>query len=723
MSETRRGRVVSGLKWTGGVCAGFMIVLTLGSGAVRSQDRPAGKAEDSPIAAVAKKIAGAYKSGALAVTWKEGGKAFEYRKDGKIYRYDVASKKAAEVKPEKPEAPPARPAGGRFAGRARGRQFDAALSPDGTLRAFHRARNLWLSDPKGVIESAVTTDGKDSTRVKYGKASWVYGEELFQDTAIWWSPDSQKVAYYRFDESRVSDYYLALGQADLQTRLDAEPYPKAGTPNPIADLYVFDLKTKVSVKIDVRDGKPFDDQVLGHYVYRVSWSNDSKALLFHRTNRLQNVLELVAANPVSGVCRVVVREEWPASWIENNPEMKILKDGNRFLWATERTGWKNYELWDLTGKRLAALTSHAFEAARVVRVDEDAGVVDYLARSGDNPLKIQLHRVGLDGKNDRRLTDPALNHSVDVAPDGRHFIDVAQTHDKAPVTRLVDADGKVIDTLSVSDLSKLDALGLKRVELFTFKADDGATDLYGMLHRPAKFDAAKIYPLLVSVYAGPETDGASETFTLPNVYSEFGYLVATLDSRSAGGRGKSFRDAIYRRLGQVEIDDQAAGVKALQRRPYVDGKRVGVFGGSYGGYASIMCLLRHPGVFRAACASSSVTDYRNYDTIYTERYMRTPAENKAGYDAGSGVVHAADLKGRLMLYYGTADNNVHPSNTLQLIAALNRARKRYDLQVGPDAGHSGISRERMLEFFNESLATKPPIGNVGDRPRTSERLR
>jgi dipeptidyl-peptidase-4 len=326
-----------------------------------------------------------------------------------------------------------------------------------------------------------------------------------------------------------------------------------------------------------------------------------------------------------------------------------------------------------------------------------------MARSGDNPMKLQLHRVGLDGKGDQRLTDPAYYHTVNLAPDGRHIIDVAQTHSSPPVTRLLDAEGKVLAELAQSDLTAFDQLGLQRVELLKFKAADGETDLYGLLHRPSNFDPSKKYPLLVSVYAGPGTNGARETFATPNPLTEYGFLVATFDSRSAGGRGKRFLDAIYLKLGVTEIDDQAAGVKSLWDRPYVDRNRVGIYGTSYGGYASVLCLLRHPDVFQAACASSPVTDYRHYDTIYTERYMWTPQENKAGYDAGSAMTYADKLKGRLMLYYGTADNNVHPSNTLQFIRALQRAGKSFEVQVGPDQGHSAISQPRMMEFFIENL--------------------
>lgn len=658
---------------------------------------------------MSKKAAGAFRSGALSVTWKDGGKAFEYRKDGKPYRFDIADGKAREAAPTAAE--PDASAGRRRRGGGgleRGRQAASVTSPDGSLKAFCRDRNLWVGDAKGLIEVAVTADGSVKDRIKNATASWVYGEELYQTTAMWWSPDGTKLAYYRFDESKVPDYFLSLDQTKFQDRLDVEAYPKVGAPNPVVDLFVYDLAAKKATRVDVRDGRPFEDPVVGHYVYKVSWSADGKELLFHRTNRLQNVMEFTAADPATGKCRVIVREEWPASWTENSPDMEFLADGKRFVWSSERTGFKNFYLYELSGKLLATLTDHGYDVGRIVRVDEGAGKLYYTAHSGDNPMKEQLQRVGLDGKGDARLTDPAFHHAVNLAPDGKHFVDVAQTHDTPPSTRLADADGKIVAELAESDLSKFEALGLKRVELLTFKAADGATELYGLLHKPSDFDPKKTYPMIVQVYAGPATNAAREVFAVPSPLTEYGFLVAGFDSRSAGGRGKKFLDAIYKRLGRTEIDDQAAGVKSLWSRPYVDKERVGIAGTSYGGYASILCLLRHPDVFHAAVASSSVTDFRQYDTIYTERYMATPKENKEGYDLASAMTYAEKLKGRLLIYYGTADNNVHPSNSLQLIQALQRAGKSFEVQVGPDQGHSAVNRDRMMEFLIENLATRCP---------------
>ncbi len=653
-------------------------------------------------------IPGSVKLGALQVKWIDGGKAFEYQRDGKLFRYDIATRQAAEATVASAGGPAEDGLRGRrMPGVERGRQLAIVNSPDGKLKAFHRDRNLWLSEVSGANESAVTTDGNEKQRIKYGIASWVYGEELSQNSARWWSPDSKKVAFYRFDESKVPDYFLQLGQAQLQSVMDIEAYPKAGVDNPVADMLVYDVATKKTVKLDVRDGKPFENAVVGHYVYNVKWSPDGTELLCNRTNRRQNIMEFTACDPTTGKCRVIVREEWLPSWTDNSPELRFLKDNKRFLWESERTGYKNFYLYDLSGKLLVTLTNHPFEVASIVRVDEEAGLLYYLARSGDNHMKLQLHRVGLDGRGDKRLTDPAFNHTANIAPDGKHFIDVAQTHNTPPVTRLVDVDGKVISEVAKSDTTKFEQLGLQRVELIKYKAADGQTQLHGLLHKPSNFDPNKKYPLLVSVYAGPATNGAREAFTLPNAMTEYGFLVASLDSRSAGGRGKKFLDAIYQKLGVVEMDDQAAGVKSLWDRPYLDKNRVGIFGTSYGGYASALCLLRHPDVFQAASASSAVTSWQHYDTIYTERYMWIPQENKAGYEAGNAMNYADKLQGRLMIYYGTADNNVHPNNAMQLIAALQRAGKSFEVQVGPDRGHSGISTERMMEFFIENLVLKP----------------
>jgi dipeptidyl-peptidase-4 len=584
------------------------------------------------------------------------------------------------------------------------------------MKAFYKDRNLWLGGADGSNQFAITTDGSEKDRVKYGTASWVYGEELSQRTAMWWSPDSRRIAYYRFDEKQVPDYFLPMNQTQVQDTLDVEAYPKPGKPNPVVDLFVYDVVSKRATRLDVRDGKPFDNASVGYYVYNVAWSADGSEILVNRTNRRQNVLELAACSPESGACRAVVHEEWPTGWIENRPGMRFLQDGRRFIWESQRSGWKNFYLYDLAGRLIAPLTHlTAAEADSVVLVDEARGLFYYTARDGDNFLKLQLHRATLDGKSDKRLTDPAFMHSITPSPGGAYFVDVAQTHDTPPVTRLLDSDGKIVAELAKSDTSKFDQLGLKKVEMFTYTAADGVTQLHGMIHFPSTFDPSRKYPALANVYGGPEAAATSERFTLPSATTEYGFLVLTLDSRAVPGMGKRALDSTYLKLGQTEMDDMAEGVKALWNRPYFDKDRVGIHGSSYGGYASAMEILRHPDVFAAASAASPPTDWRNYDTIYTERYMWIPEENKDGYDAGAAVTYAGNLKGRLLIYYGTSDNNVHPANSLQLIKALQQAGKSFEVQIGPDQGHSNVNAQRMMEFFIENLVMKPAGGKAGTR--------
>jgi dipeptidyl-peptidase-4 len=676
------------------------------SSSAHAQDRLRGMPGWERYESMRNEIQPSVLSGAVQVTWSEDGESFEYVRDGMRFRYGVDSRSTTAL--GAPDRPAGRGGFGRGGGPARGRQFESAESPDGTHEAFYRDRNLWIRDAAGK-EVAITTDGSEEDRIKYGSASWVYGEELGQRTAMWWSPDGRKLAYYRFDESGVQDYYLQMDQTQIQSALDIEAYPKAGTDNPVVDIFVHDVATGESVRVDIRDGQSFENDVVGHYVYAVAWSQDGTELVMHRTNRRQNAMELAACDPSTGACRVIVREEWLTGWVDNTPTMRFLEDGNRFIWGSERTGFQNYYLYDRSGKLHATLTDHPFEVAGIERVDEEAGVLWYTARSGDNHMKLQLHRVDLDGGNSVRLTDPAFNHTVEIAPDGEFFVDVAQTHDQPPVTRLMDARGREVAVIAESDLTRFDELGLRMTEFFTYTAADSQTTLYGSIDFPSNFDPSRKYPVLVPVYGGPASGSnvPRETFTTPHPYTEYGFLVVNVSSRAAPGMGKHTLDAIYEKLGVTEIDDMAEGVKALGDRPYVDAGLVGMYGTSYGGYTAIMSLLRYPDVIAAAAASSPVTDWRHYDTIYTERYMYTPQDNTEGYDAGSAMSYVDQLRGRLMLYYGTADNNVHPSNMMQLIGALQRAGRSFEVQVGPDRGHSGMNQDRMMEFFIENLVIRP----------------
>jgi dipeptidyl-peptidase-4 len=638
--------------------------------------------------------------GDVSVTWSEDGSSCFYEWQGKRWKWEASGKVT-----ETTEQPPKRAerAGRRRASPDRGRQYTEVFSSDGKRRAFFRDQNVFLSDADGMDERQVSMDGNVAARTKNGQASWVYGEELYVREAMWFSPDGRYLAYYHFNESAVRDYYVVLDQTKFQATLDVEAYPKAGTDNPTVEIRVYDTVTGQSAKVDGEFGP--DGKELAHYLYQVRWSPDGTELFYHRTNRKQNRMQWCAYHPAKLASRVILEESRPQSWTDNAPPLTWLEDGQRFIWTSERNGYRNLYLYQVTGKLLQVLTRHECDVQDVVRVDEKLGVVFYTARSAPNPYRLQLHRVGLNGRGERRLTDPGYHHRVQVSPSGKHFVDTAETNNEAPVTRVIDANGKAMTELARSDLTKFESLGLKKTKVIEFLAADGQTKLYGEIQFPSDFDAGKKYPVLVSTYAGPDSGGGFDRFQLPNVSTEFGFLVASFEGRGTLGRGKAFKEAVYGKLGVVEIDDQAAGAKYLQTLPYVDGKRIGIHGVSYGGYASAMALLRHPEAFAAACASASVTDWRHYDTIYTERYMGLPWENEnlKGYVAGSAITYAKQLKGRLMLFFGTADNNVHPSNSLQLAQALNSAGKSYEMMAGPDQGHTGLGFARMMEFFIDHL--------------------
>jgi len=389
-----------------------------------------------------------------------------------------------------------------------------------------------------------------------------------------------------------------------------------------------------------------------------------------------------------------------------SPLPRWLSDGKRFIWESERNGWKNIYLYDLTGKLIAPLTTATtYETDAIVKIDEANNLLFYTARDGDNYLKLQLHRVGLDGKNDVRLTNPEFNHTISgnctaapagcaISRDNRYVIDVYQTHDQPSATQMLDATtGKVLAQIAKSDTAQYDAAGFKRTEQFSYLAADGKTKLFGQISFPSNFDPSKKYPTLVAVYGGPILQNTipAENFVGPCATCEYGFLQVLLGYRGVFGTGKRAADALYMHLGVAEMDDMALGIKALWSRPYFDKDRVGIYGTSYGGYTAATMILRYPDVIAAASSSSPVTSWQHYDTIYT----------------GSDLKYVSDLRGRLLLYFGTADNNVHQNNSMQLIRALQQAGKSFELQVGPDQPHTGVNFSRMLEFFIENLVMYP----------------
>ena len=677
----------------------------------------------------ASQIPRSVKMGSVNAAWAEDSSYFDYTLDGRRMRFDLATLKAGEAPAFDPSPRENQRAAPQLTGGvmlARGRGGDSnVLSPDGQNRAFTRDFNLWVVPVAGGKERQISTDGSKEARIRNGVGSYVYLEEFSVSSPVWWSPDGRRIAWMRYDESLTEDYFLQLEQTKTLSTILTEVYPHPGSNNPVADLMVYDLDTGVTTRMDTREGKTFTNDVVGHYVWAAQWTKDGSEILVRRADRRQHVYDIGACSPVTGKCRTVVRETRP-TWASGGAP-RFLADGKRFIWASERTDFRNWYLYDLSGKQLAKLTDHKFDVAEIVKVDEAAGVMWYMARSGDNYMKMQLHRVKLNGSGDRRLTDPAFTHRVDVSSDGKYFVDVAQLHDQAPVSRLLDGNGKVLTELAKSDMSEFDRLGLKKTELFTFKAADGTTELHGLLQFPSTFDPSKKYPMLVSVYGGPSTNGASENFSPASPLAEYGFLILRLDARSAAGKGRKSLDQFYQQLGIVEMDDIAAGIRSLWSRPYLDRNRVGIYGTSYGGTTAATVILRHPDVVQAAVSNSPVTDYRLYDSAYPERYLGLPQTDKQAYDQAAVLTYADDLRDDrdLMIYYGTSDDNVHPKNSLQFIKALQTAGKSFEVQVGPDRGHTSVDTQRMMEFFIDKLVLNAsrnaaPAANDVTGPRAAE---
>jgi dipeptidyl-peptidase-4 len=618
------------------------------------------------------------------------GKKVQFQAFNKTFIYDLASAKLIVFEPEK------------RIGLGRTRTAGDVLSPDLRYRAFTRNFNLFVKDMNGN-EDVLTNDGYEDLR--NGLPDWVYPEELGQDEAFWWSPDSKKIAFMQFDERPVTKYPIIH---DIQPipKLEMLGYPKPGGNNPIVRLFIVDVASKKIVRLDTGDD-------LDVYLYRGKWTNDGREFTYLRLNRLQNKLELFAADPATGKTRPLLLDTDPCYIESDRIDLVFLKDNQRFVWASERSGWREIYLYDLAGKLLKQLTDSKLPVLSIQGVDEARGWVHFSVAEV-NGTETHSCKVKLDGTGFARLTREPGSHTVSFSPTYDFYADAFSSFDQPSKTTLYQADGKAVKVISESTLSKeLQAAKLIKPEHFLFKSADGKYDLDGLLYFPAHFDPNDKYPLILSVYGGPGAKGVTNRYNMTDgnqALAQLGFLVAVCDYRGVSGRGKAFQNLHYMKLGQVELEDHVAFVKALGQRPYVDAARVGIQGASYGGYFTCIALLKAPDVFHVGVATSSVTDWINYDSIYTERFMRRPQDNPDGYEKGSCLTYAKNLKGHLYLQHGAIDDNVHPGNTIQLVQILIRENKRFDLMIYPERQH-GIrdphAGETEVEYFIEHL--KPVV--------------
>ena len=579
---------------------------------------------------------------------------------------------------------------------------DPKFSPDGRYVSFVRDHNLWLVGVGDGKERAFTQGGTEG--IRKGELDWVYPEELEITTAYWWAPDSSAIAYLEVDERKVAQYPL-VDFASYSGEAEQERYPPAGGANPIVRVLVASVRGGEARGMDA--GAETDI-----YIARVNWLVDSKHLAIQRLNRAQTVLDLLIADTASGKSRVALSEKDPY-WINVSDDLHFWKDGKRFLWSSERSGYRHLYLYDLEGKQLAQLTKGDWEVFAVHGLDETKGLV-YFTAAEKSPRERQLYRVGLDGSGFTRITKDGGTHGIDLAPDASAFIDTYSNNMNPPRQDLLRVDGSRTAVINENKVAELADFHLSPVQFLTVKSRDGLP-LNAMMIKPPDFDSARKYPVLVFTYGGPHAQVVLEAWGRTNflwheMMAQKGYIIFALDNRGSAGRGHLFEEPIHFHLGAQELSDQRDGAAYLKSLPYVDANRIGIWGWSYGGHMTLHAMFEASEDFKVGFAGGPVTDWHFYDTIYTERYLGPLPQNEKNYEESSPIKNAANLQGKLLIAQGTGDDNVHFANTLALINQLIEVGKYVEVLPFPGRGH-GVSdpparlvlMRRVTQFFLDNL--------------------
>ena len=588
-----------------------------------------------------------------------------------------------------------------------GKQSYATFSPDGRQVAFVRDNNLFVSDLATGAETAVTTDGVRNQRIN-GAADWVYEEEFSFAQGFHWSPDGRKIAYYTFDESQVPEYDLQIW-GDLYPQEYRFKYPKAGEKNSVVSVSVYDVASKATTKVDVG---PEPDQ----YLPRLMWTAAPNVLSVQRLNRLQNKLEILHADATTGQSKVVLTDTNKA-YVEVNDDLNYLAGGKQFLFTSEKDGYQHLYLYDMSGQLVRQVTKGPWEISEINGFDAKAGVVYYTSTEG-SALQRHLYRIGLNGQGKTRLSAAGGGtDAVNMSPDTRYYLNVHSAVGVPPVASLrAGRTGQLVKVLEDNAALRqtLSRYDLGTHEFFTFKTSEGI-ELNGWMIKPSNFDPAKKYPVLMYVYGGPSFGSSSTQTVLDNagggasfgnylwyqLLAEKGYIIVSVEGRGSSGRGADFRKATYANLGKLETIDQAEGAKYLGALPYVDKSRIGIWGWSFGGYMTALAMTKNPDLFKLGISVAPVTNWRYYDTVYTERYLRTPQENPGGYDDNSPVQFAQNLKGKFLLVHGTGDDNVHFQNSIAFVDALIKANKDFQTLYYPNRNHGIRGGNTSLHLYRQ----------------------
>lgn len=580
---------------------------------------------------------------------------------------------------------------------------DASFSPDGRLIALSNDNDLWLYDMLSDTTVRITSDGKWNEVIN-GTTDWVYEEEFGFTKAYAFSPDSRRIAYLRFDESRVPVFEMMRYDGKLYNRAYSFKYPKAGDPNSVVELWVYDIPTGHRIRLDT--GTETDQ-----YIPHLGWTPDGR-LYFYRLNRRQNHFEVVLCE-ADGSQRIIY-DERSSRYVERvNASTITFLDADRFVVREETSaGWMHLYLHSLEKGLLHPITRGAWEVAGTVAFTPER--VYYLSTE-TSPLRRDLYSIRYDGSGKTRLTGGDGYYAIDPSRGMKYYISTFSNATTPNRVEVCTADGRVVRTLKTSEKLQEELRASQRPtkEFFTFATERGDT-LNAWMLRPRNFDPAKRYPVLLTQYSGPGSQQVADRWNLDweDALVDAGYIVVCADGRGTGFRGEAFKKCTYGNLGEREVEDQLSTARHMATQPYVDPARIGVYGWSYGGFMALGCALKGDGLFKMAIAVAPVTSWRYYDSIYTEVYNGLPQDNAAGYDKNSPLTFAdrlADGKTRLLMIHGTADDNVHFQNTMEMTRALNRHRKQYDMMVYPDQNHSMQPddmrnvRQKMVEYTLEHL--------------------
>jgi len=563
-------------------------------------------------------------------------------------------------------------------------EVNARFSPEGSKIAYTKLKDLYVYDLASNREIRLTSDASD--RVYNGYAAWVYMEEILgrasRYAAFWWSPDGSKLAYLRFDESDVPVFTLnRLDESDgIHGTLEQVPYPKAGDPNPKVKMGIADIATTKTTWVKT-------DYTVDQYLAWPFWTPDSRKLAIQVVNRDQTVLQIILADPVTGEYKQIY-EESQKTWVEFHEDIYVMNNGSGFIVRSYRSGWENlyYHGWD--GRLIARLTDLNFRVNAISSVDETAGAV-YFTATGTESTDNHAFRVGLDGKNLLQITKGEGSHNVSMSPKGSYFIDTWNTITSPGSITAYDKKGKLLREIYRFEQQVYDPSKHSKSEFVKIPTSDGLFNMPAVITYPLNFDPSKKYPVVFAIYGGPDSKNVNNRWpgTNPSWYAQNGIITFTVDHRGSGHFGKRGLDYMYRSLGKWEILDYADAVKWLRTKPFVDAEKMGITGGSYGGYMTCLALTKGADYWTHGFAQYSVTDYRLYDNVYTERYMDTPQDNPEGYKDGSTLTYAKDLKGKLYMTHGDMDDNVHMQNSIWLISKLQDEGKTFQYMVYPDNRH------------------------------------